>query len=819
MAFSLYKILKGLLVREEGTLTPKEMEIIPGGSASTKTTITSSQTANRTLTLPDATDTLVGKATTDTLTNKTFDADGTGNVLSNVDDGNIKTGANIARNKLASGTADRVLVNDGSGVLSDSTVTTNDLNTLSGLAGETIVTTDNTQTLSNKTLDNSNIATLQDVNLTIQDNSDNTKQLKFEASAITTGTTRTLTAPDANTTILGTDATQTVSNKTLNNTNTITVQDSNFTLQDNSDNTKQLQLQLSGLTTATTRTLTAPDANTTILGTDSAQVITNKDIDGGSATNSRRITVPKDTKANLDALTRKEGTVVYATDTKKFYVDNGTSLDQTGGVELKEFTLVNNQSSAANVTGFLVDQVDHKMFKTDYSIARRMGSLGTVTEDTAFYTNLGTGFNGTVYDIRQDNNGKLLVGGIFDELNSITRNRFLRLNSDGTVDTAFYTNLGSNLNAAVQFIQLQTDNKIVLAGDFTTFNGNTRNKLLRLNSDGTEDTSFYTNLGTGFDDVVNAIGIQSDGKIVAGGGFLNLNGNARNFLVRINSDGTEDTSFYTNLGTAFNNTVTGVTVQADGKILVSGVFTSFNGNTRNRLVRLNSDGTEDTTFYTNLGSAFDNGVWKTVELSDNTIIAYGYFTTFNGNSINRMVKLNSDGTEVTSFRTNLGTAFNATVFRVIQEVTGKLLVGGVFTSFNGNTRNHILRLNLDGTEDTTFYSDIGTGTVGDVWVVFAQSDYKLLVGGGFISFNGNTRNDLVRLSQASVLGTELMEVGSFNGIYRPSSTSWSLVNETFSGDDSGTTFSINTSGQLRYTTSNLTGVVLESKLKYILYLM
>ena len=72
MAFNLTRILKSLLLREENTLTPKELEIVPGGSASTKTTVTSSQTTNQTITIPDATDTLVGKATTDTLSSKTL---------------------------------------------------------------------------------------------------------------------------------------------------------------------------------------------------------------------------------------------------------------------------------------------------------------------------------------------------------------------------------------------------------------------------------------------------------------------------------------------------------------------------------------------------------------------------------------------------------------------------------------------------------------------------------------------------------------------------------------------------------------------------
>lgn len=63
-----------------------------------------------------------------------------------------------------------------------------------------------------------------------------------------------------------------------------------------------------------------------VLTEDGAAVVTNKDIDGATASNTNRITLPKDTKANLDGLTRKAGTVVYGTDTQTAYVDNGTSL-------------------------------------------------------------------------------------------------------------------------------------------------------------------------------------------------------------------------------------------------------------------------------------------------------------------------------------------------------------------------------------------------------------------------------------------------------------------------------------------------------------
>lgn len=127
-----------------------------------------------------------------------------------------------------------------------------------------IVGTSDSQTLGNKTISNTNTVTLKDTLFTVQDEGDPTKLLAFQLSGITTGNTRTLTVPNASTTIVGTDATQTLTNKTIDNTNIITVTDANFTLQDGGATTRQAQFQLSSITAGNTRTLTLQDANGTI---------------------------------------------------------------------------------------------------------------------------------------------------------------------------------------------------------------------------------------------------------------------------------------------------------------------------------------------------------------------------------------------------------------------------------------------------------------------------------------------------------------------------------------------------------------------------
>src|SRR5690606_36450331 len=152
-----------------------------------------------------------------------------------------------------------------------------------------------------------------------------------------------------------------------------------------------------------------------------------------------------------------------------------------------------------------------------------------------------------------------------------------------------------------------------------------------------------------------------------------------------------------------NNSVLSTVIQADGKIIVGGDFTSFNGTIINRIARLNTDGTLDTDF--NPGTGFNYGVRSTVIQVDGKIIVGGGFTSFNGTIINRIARLNTDGTLDTDF--NPGTGFSSGVYSTALQVDGKIIVGGDFTSFNGVSRGRIARLNTDGTLDTDF--NPGTG--------------------------------------------------------------------------------------------------------------
>ena len=337
----------------------------------------------------------------------------------------------------------------------------------------------------------------------------------------------------------------------------------------------------------------------------------------------------------------------------------------------------------------------------------------------------------------------------------------MRLFESGSEDTTFNANLGTGFNSSVNAIAYQpSDGKILVGGAFTTFNGATRNILMRLNPDGTEDTAFTTALGSTFQTLfpsgygaLRSIVVQPDGKILIGGRFTYYDGTSNHdCILRLNSNGTSDTTFNTNIGSGMNAGsimfVTQMIVQSDGKILVCGDFTTFKGLTRNYLIRLNSDGTEDTAFYTNLGTSFElvpNSV-NTIGLQgDGKIVVGGAFSTFKGVARNRLVRLNSDGTEDTAFYTNLGSGFNAAVNAIGVQSDGRLLVGGLFTTLNATTRNYIVRLTHEGVVDANYYTNMGTAFNGGInsIVLFLGNPEFSFIAGAFTSFNGTTRNRIV----------------------------------------------------------------------------
>lgn len=267
-------------------------------------------TADRTFDLPpgDSSQVLASATSTQTFTNKSIDADT--NTITNIDDGEIKAAAAINATKIADGSVDNTEFQR--------------LGTAGTAGSGNLVTTDAAQTLSNKTLDETNNIETQDTKTVIENLSDSTKRFRFDASGITTGNLRILTVPDGDAILVGEANTQTLTNKTIDG-DTNTVQDLALTSLKTviGDANKVIRRDAAGVVISGN----ALPNSSAIVTIDAAQVITLKDIDGGTATNTSRITVPKDTTANLNALTRKAGTVVYDTTTSQLKYDDGATLN------------------------------------------------------------------------------------------------------------------------------------------------------------------------------------------------------------------------------------------------------------------------------------------------------------------------------------------------------------------------------------------------------------------------------------------------------------------------------------------------------------
>jgi len=411
-------------------------------------------------------------------------------------------------------------------------------------------------------------------------------------------------------------------------------------------------------------------------------------------------------------------------------------------------TTFNVGTGPSSAVSSIVQQSDGKLvigggFITYDGVGRnriaRLNTNGSL--DTTF--SVGAGFNNPVNSIVQQSDGKLVVGGNFATYNGTSANGIARLNTDGSLDTTF--NIGTGfLTRAINSIVQQSDGKFIVGGDFTSYNGTSINRIIRLNTDGSLDTTF--SVGTGFSGIVNSIILQSDGKLVVGGNFTSYNGTSRSRLARLNTNGSLDTTF--SVGTGFDNIPYSIVQQSDGKLVIGGNFTTYNGSTRNRIIRLNTNGSSDSTFST--GTGFGSTVNSIVQQSDGKIIAGGSFTTFNSTNRNRIARLNTDGSlDVNIFQNNSG--FNNTVKFVIQQSDKKLIVGGDFTSYGGTSINRIARLNTNGSLDTTF--SVGTGFNNTVNSIVQQSDGKLVVGGNFTSYNGSTRNRIIRLNTDGSLDT------------------------------------------------------------------
>ena len=294
-----------------------------------------------------------------------------------------------------------------------------------------------------------------------------------------------------------------------------------------------------------------------------------------------------------------------------------------------------------------------------------------------------------------------------------------------------------NANGTVRVAVVQTDGKVLIGGEFTTLAPNggptvTRNYLARLNANGTIDSAFNPNANN----FVISLAVQPDGAVLAGGTFTSIGGQTRSSMARLDAATGLADSFDPNA----NAFVQAIAVQVDGKIVVGGGFTSIGGQPRNFIARLDPV----TGFADSFNPNADNAVRAiTLQPSDGKILAGGIFTNIGGQARSFLGRLNATTGLADSFNPNA----NNFVRAIAVQPDGKIVAGGLFSGTNsigGQTRNFIARL-----DPTTGAADaFNPNGNAEVRTLALQTDGKILAGGDFSGANsigGQTRNFIARL--------------------------------------------------------------------------
>jgi uncharacterized delta-60 repeat protein/uncharacterized repeat protein (TIGR01451 family) len=361
----------------------------------------------------------------------------------------------------------------------------------------------------------------------------------------------------------------------------------------------------------------------------------------------------------------------------------------------------------------------------------------------------------------QQSDGKILVGGGFTYYNKNKVNNLFRINSNGTLDSTFLNELAANDHVLV--IAVQDNGKILLGGEFTEYDGVSKNRLVRLNDDGSIDENFQ--IGSGFNEGLSygeicSIVIQSDGKILVGGSFENFNGLDNYGLVRLEQSGKIDTTFnFNDENEVSSNYIYGLALSENDEIFIGA---------RNGVFKLTMDGRIDNSFNVELN---DEDVHSILIQDDGGVIIGGEFTEVNSSPLEYLVKLNSDGTIDSSFQAN--GKVNNEVFVISKSSDNKILVGGRFSSFNGKSCYSLIRLNANGEKDASL--NLGEGLLflaenGKVLSLITDSEENIYVGGSFTKFNGENRLDIVKINNVG----EAYE--SFNEVKRTGFTKGSPSN-------------------------------------------
>jgi uncharacterized delta-60 repeat protein len=368
------------------------------------------------------------------------------------------------------------------------------------------------------------------------------------------------------------------------------------------------------------------------------------------------------------------------------------------------------------------------------------------TKDASFDGRIpGTLFNPEVFSLEVQPDGKILAGGLFNDLNQGILTGLFRFTPDGSLDPSFEP----LRDAGVQAVFAQPTGEIVAGGFRSGEDISSRNAFFRLGASGVRDTSFPAFVGEGA--IVYSVNGGSDEKVYITGNFVEVNGAERRRVARLNADGSLDHAFDV-FGT--NGNVNTAAVQPDGKLLIAGDFGLVNGTPRRRVARLLPNGHLDPTF--DPGDGPDGIVYQVGLQLDGRILISGGFSNYAGSPRAGIVRLNTDGTVDTAFSASPSPATGINTFHILPD--GKIVIGGTFQTVNGVARPRLARLNADGSTDVSFAT--GSGPNGGVSAIDVGADGAILIGGGFTNYNGVSRGSVARLTSSGTLDASFSPVAN-----------------------------------------------------------
>lgn len=295
--------------------------------------------------------------------------------------------------------------------------------------------------------------------------------------------------------------------------------------------------------------------------------------------------------------------------------------------------------------------------------------------------NIGTGVNGTVWASAAATNGKFYVGGEFTTYKGSAATRIFRMNPNGSKDNSF--NVGAN-NTVFHIIVLP-DNKLLVAGEFTTFNNQNKRYLVKLHGNGQIDTSFKAS--DKLNGRVRKLDVYSDGRILIGGEFTMYGNQQRSKIARLLADGSLDSSF--SIGTGSSHEIRAFAVQSDGKVVLGGYALNYNGRDVNRLFRVLENGQFDNSFF--VPSQTLGPIYDIKQQANGKLLVAGAFLRYGIGNSAYLVRLNSNGIVDSTFASG-GGANNGVEYITLSPYDEKVLISGNFTSFGGASRGRVARL-------------------------------------------------------------------------------------------------------------------------------